>query len=183
MQHKRFITTEGAPPSICAATYDELTVSESVTCGPYIILSCPLSNSALIALRSTPAPPSSPQQLHNQAGPNLNNIQGCWYHVLAGETPQSTCTVTFGELAAAGNVTCGPYITLSCPLCNSTAATLQSTQSTPSTPQQPFCNSTVHLTASTGTLTDGSPSGADYAPGSFCQWLIDPGYRYVLADI
>jgi len=103
--------------------------------------------------------------------------------VLPGETPQSTCTVTFDELAAAGNVTCGPYITLSCPLCNSTAATLQSTQSTPSTPQQPFCNSTVHLTALTGTLTDGSPSGADYAPGSFCQWLIDPGYKYVLAHI
>ena len=30
----------------------------------------------------------------------------------------------------------------------------------------------------TGFFTDGSPDGNDYAPGSFCQWLIDPGYRY-----
>ena len=98
----------------------------------------------------------------------------------AGAVLQSNCTVSFTELAVAEHIMCGPSIVLSCPLCNSTAAALNSTAAQ-NTPQQPYCNGTQHLMTSTGGFTDGSPDGGPYAPGSFCQWLIDPGYRYTLA--
>ena len=89
----------------------------------------------------------------------------------------SSCTVTFSQLAFASSVACGPYIILSCPSCNSTAAALQATPDVAQASDQPFCNGTLHMVAPTGIFTDGSPAGAKYAPSSFCQWLIDPGYR------
>ncbi|CAK0784083.1 hypothetical protein CVIRNUC_007286 [Coccomyxa viridis] len=91
----------------------------------------------------------------------------------------SSCTVTFSQLALASSVACGPYISLSCPSCNSTADLLQSIPDVAQTPKQPYCNGTLHLEIPAGSFTDGSPAGADYAPSSFCQWLIDPGYRPV----
>ena len=89
----------------------------------------------------------------------------------------SSCTVTFSQLALASSVACGPYTSLSCPSCNSTAATLRATPDVAQLPGQPYCNGTLHLMSPSGSSTDGSPAGADYAPSSFCQWLIDPGYR------
>ena len=95
----------------------------------------------------------------------------------AGGGMSSSCTVTFSQLALASSVACGPYISLSCPSCNSTADLLQSIPDVAQTPKQPYCNGTLHLEIPAGSFTDGSPAGADYAPSSFCQWLIDPGYR------
>ena len=97
---------------------------------------------------------------------------------IAGGGILGSCTVTFNQLALASSIACGPYMSFSCPSCNSTAAVLQSTPDADHFPHQPYCNGTLHLVTPTGSFTDGSPAGADYAPSSFCQWLIDPGYRF-----
>ena len=89
----------------------------------------------------------------------------------------SGCTVTFSQLALASSVACGRYISLSCLTCNSTAVAQQATIDVAQIPDQPYCNDTLHLMTPGGSFTDGSPAGTNYAPSSFCQWLIDPGYR------
>ena len=38
-----------------------------------------------------------------------------------------------------------------------------------------YCDGEIKLTSPTGIITDGSPEGMNYANGSDCKWVIDPG--------
>lgn len=70
----------------------------------------------------------------------------------------------------------GGNFMLRCPTCT---PALAAPAPAPAAAAQPYCNGTQHLTAATGSFTDGAPPGSPYAPGSLCTWVIDPGYRFV----
>ncbi|CAL8469094.1 g8635 [Coccomyxa elongata] len=103
----------------------------------------------------------------------------------AGPSP-GACNVSYADLAPPAAHACASSpsssaqpgnFTLRCPACAPVPAAPALAPAAAAA--QPYCNGTQQLTGATGVLSDGSPAGGAYAPGSFCQWIIDPGYMPV----
>lgn len=100
----------------------------------------------------------------------------------AGPSP-GACNVSYADLAPPAAHACASStsssaqpgnFTLRCPACAPVPAAPASAPAAAAA--QPYCNGTQQLKGETGVLSDGAPAGGAYAPGSFCQWVIDPGY-------
>ena len=92
------------------------------------------------------------------------------------------CNVSYADLAPPAARACASSpsssaqpgnFTLRCPAC---APVPVAPAAAPAAAAQPYCNGTQQLTGTTGSFSDGAPSGGAYLPGSFCQWVIDPNY-------
>ncbi len=93
----------------------------------------------------------------------------------------AACNVSYAELTLAPTRICATSssanFTLRCPACASALSALPPPPAAAA--EVPLCNGTQRLTGASGVFTDGAPPGGLYAPGSFCQWVIDPGYKCV----
>ncbi|BDA45146.1 probable procollagen C-endopeptidase enhancer 1 [Coccomyxa sp. Obi] len=103
----------------------------------------------------------------------------------AGPSP-GACNVSYADLAPPAARVCASSLsssaqqgnfTLRCPACAPVLATPAPAPA--SAAAEPYCNGTQLLKGAAGVLSDGAPAGGEYAPGSFCQWIIDPGYTPV----
>ncbi|EIE21039.1 hypothetical protein COCSUDRAFT_43400 [Coccomyxa subellipsoidea C-169] len=99
----------------------------------------------------------------------------------------AACNVSYAELTLAPTRVCATSasssanFTLRCPACASALTVLPPPPAAAA--EMPLCNGTQRLTGASGVFTDGAPPGGVYAPGSFCQWVIDPGYKPVRLNI